>query len=276
LSEEKPPLSDAIRHLAEQERRSLTEHPSPGELSAYHAGTLSSEAEARVREHLALCRHCGDLLLDLAGFADLAPPPGVPELTDAEVEEDWQALRARMGEGEPGRVLREEATKPPGEVVPIRRPSPAVPMKPDRDFSPWKVVAAAILVAVVGLSAWKLISQQPTSKQAGPLRSFDQGQTMRGAEPPLEHMSANQPAVFNFYPLENYARYEGRILQEREVVWETFDVEQTSLPSSKDKKVSFRIPGGSLESGRYRAVLYGLGQGSPEVAGEIGFDVDEP
>lgn len=269
MNDEKISLTAALRHLAEQERRTPSEHATPGELTACHEGTLPPPVEARVREHLAHCRLCSDLLLDLAGFADLAPPPGVPELTDAEVEEDWQALRARMGEGEEGSVPREETPKPPGEVVPIRRPSTATRVKPDRDFSPWKVAAAAILVAAVGLSVWKLTSKPQVSRPAEPAQILDQGLTLRGTETLAERISANRPAVFNFYPLENYARYEGRILQERDVVWKTSDV------LSKDETVSFEIPGGSLEPGRYRAVLYGLGQGPPQATGSIDFEVDD-
>jgi hypothetical protein len=273
VNDEKTSLTAALRHLAEQERRNPSEHATPGELTAYHEGTLPEPIAARVREHLAHCKLCSDLLLDLAGFADLAPPPGVPELTDAEVEEDWQALRKRLDK-EGGRPPIDE--KPPGEVIPIRRPSTSLPMKPDREFSPWKVAAAAILVAAVGLSVWKMTSKPTTPQQRQPDQIIDQGLTLRGTETQSEHVSANRSTVFNFYPLENHARYEGQILQGRNVVWKTSDVEQTSSPSSNEKKVSFRIPGGSLEPGVYRAVLYGLGQGPRQTAGSIDFEVNEP
>jgi hypothetical protein len=244
LSEEKPPLSDAIRHLAEQERRSLTEHPTPGELSAYHAGTLSSEAEARVREHLSLCRHCSDLLLDLAGFADLAPPPGVPELTDAEVEEDWQELRARLGEGEPAPVVPFPTSPAPPAPIPARLPVRR---------RPWRYAAAALVAAAVGLSAWMLIP-----KQQLPTKHLYEGSALRGEEEsPLDSTLSHQPTAFHFYP-ESYPRYEGRILRDGKEVWKTSEV----LPS-ENETVLFEIPADSLEPGRYQAVLYGLREGQP-------------
>ncbi len=139
--DEKPPLDAALRHLAEQQRRSLTSHPTPQELAAYHAGELPPEAESRLLDHLAICRDCSDLLLDLAGFADLKPPQGVPELTDEQVEQDWQALRARMGKEEPERR--------PAEVVPIRPAGPAAKLGPS--YPVWLPVAASLL-AVLGFS----------------------------------------------------------------------------------------------------------------------------
>jgi hypothetical protein len=260
VSDEKTSLTAALRHLAEQERRTPSEHATPGELTAYHEGTLPPPVEARVREHLAHCKLCSDLLLDLAGFADLAPPPGVPELTDAEVDEDWQALRERM------------RGKAAAAVVPFPAPVAQTPARSPRKRLPWRYAAAAAIVAVaVGLSSWRLASN------SGPLKSFDQGQTVRGSESPGEHMSVNQPAEFTFYPPESYPQYEGRILREDgQEVWKTSDVKQIAAPPPADRMVSFRISDNVLEPGSYQAVLLGVEDGPPRTVARIYFEVDAP
>jgi hypothetical protein len=271
VSDEKTPLTAAIRHLAEQERRTPAEHATPGELAAYHEGTLAPEIEARVREHLAHCRTCSDLLLDLAGFADLTPPPGIPELTDAEVERDWQALRARLGKG------REQ--KEPATVVPFRQP--AAPVKPSREFSPWKI-AAAVLIAV-GLSAGVMVLRQGASDlkpKASSIAEFSDGDQMRGSEPGKEQrMASSQPANFAFHTFDSYPKYQGEIVADGTVVWQTaFNAGQTSdQPESALKEVSFRVPEDSLKPGRYEARLFGIGaDGGRELVGSLEFEVDAP
>jgi hypothetical protein len=283
VRDEKTSLTAAIRHLAEQERRTPAEHATPGELAAYHEGTLVPEIEARVREHLAHCRTCSDLLLDLAGFADLAPPPGIPELTDAEVERDWQALRARLEEVEQGKQKNEEKAKPPGEVVPIRRPSTPAPIKPDREFSPWQVVAAAALVATVGLSAWVAVLKRDEGSVAKPkggqMVVFDDGGQVRGADQGrLPGMSSSQPATFMFHSPDSYSTYQGEIVSSGAMVWQTeFDANETSPQAESDlKQISFWVPEGALKSGRYEARLYGAGGNGRELIGRLDFEVDAP
>lgn len=264
MSDEKTSLTAALRHLAEQERRTPSEHATPGDLAAYHEGTLSEPVEARVREHLAHCKLCSDLLLDLAGFADLAPPPGIPELTDAEVEEDWQKLRRKLGTG-----AVEEAAEPPVKVMPFRPPEPEPVRIPPRRF-PWKYAAAAVLATAVGFSALTLI---PTQKL--PPKHLHEGSTSRGQESsPRDSALSRQPLVFHYYP-ESYSRYEGRILRGSNVIWQTPEVVRTSNPSSNDWEVTFEVSEGTLEPGRYRANLYGLGQGPPKLIGSIDFDVND-
>ena len=258
MSDEKTSLTAALRHLAEQERRTPSEHATPGELTAYHEGTLPPAIEARVREHLAHCKLCSDLLLDLAGFADLAPPPGVPELTDAQVAEDWQALRARIEKKEPE----------PAPVVPFPTPAPA-PATPLRRRRPWRyaaVAAAALVAAAVGLSLWMGPSEQL------PVKDFEEGRTLRGGQESQGEVNSalsGQAVRFNFYP-EKYPRYEGRILRGGDVVWNTSDV------VSEGEKVWFKIPEDSLDPGKYQAVLYRLDQGQSESIGIIDFEVHDP
>ncbi|HEX2643010.1 MAG TPA: zf-HC2 domain-containing protein, partial [Thermoanaerobaculia bacterium] len=63
---DKPPLDEALRELAARARRDLGAHPTPELLAAYHAGELPEDEVEQIRDHLALCPECGELLLDLA------------------------------------------------------------------------------------------------------------------------------------------------------------------------------------------------------------------
>lgn len=260
MSDEKTSLTAALRHLAEQERRTPSEHATPGELTAYHEGTLPPAIEARVQEHLAHCKLCSDLLLDLAGFADLAPPPGVPELTDAQVAEDWQALRARM------EAEKKEPEPAPVVHFPTPAPTPAPPLRRRRPWRYAAAVAAALVAVAVGLSLWTGPSKQL------PVKDFEEGTTSRGEQEPQVEVNSGlsgQAMRFIFYP-ERYPRYEGRILRGGDVVWNTSDV------VSEGEKVWFKVPENSLNPGKYQAVLYRLDQGQAESIGIIDFEVHDP
>lgn len=239
--DEKPPLDAALRHLAEQKRRALTSHPTPQELAAYHAGELPPEAEARILDHLSICPECSDLLLDLSGFADLKPPEGVPELTDAQVEQDWQKLRAKMGQREPERA--------PAPVVPIRPTA-----KPERSF--WLPIAASLL-AVAGFSFGMYQSIQVGKlsrqlQQPSLAEIFDaQEQTRSGNEGETVERMSSQTGVF--IPL--YAPFEDPI--SRVEIRNEMDIVLWNLDSPEKNAVGLNVPGELLKPGTYRIVLYG-------------------
>jgi hypothetical protein len=251
--EKKPPLDAALRHLAEQQRRSLTSHPTPQELAAYHGGELPPEAETRMLDHLAICRDCSDLLLDLAGFADLKPPQGVPELTDQQVEQDWQALRARMRAGEGGK----EEERRTAEVVPIRRAGPAA--KPARWSSPWLPVAASLL-AVIGLSFGLYQSQRvgalerrvdELSQPSSPDSIFLDSTIQRsGGEQEEKAISSRAGTLLTFYSeADDYAAYEA-VIDNRLTI--------KAAPREEDQGILLLIPPGSLQPGPHTVVLYGV------------------
>jgi len=110
-------------------------HPEPETLAAYHAGKLGEAEARRLQDHLLACRECAALLLDLDGLADPGFGAGSLSVTDRE------ALWGRIA----GEIRKAEASAL-APVIPIRR---AVP--PTR----WlQALAAALLVATVGLSVW--------------------------------------------------------------------------------------------------------------------------
>lgn len=100
-------------------------HAEPQELVAYHAGEMAEEDAERLRDHLALCSECSELLLDLLHFDELEVPDGVEEPSAAEIEAAVARLRGRVGEGKemsaqieaPSRLLPFPAELREGEEV---------------------------------------------------------------------------------------------------------------------------------------------------------------
>jgi hypothetical protein len=265
--DEKPQLDAALRHFAEQQRRSLTSHPTPQELAAYHAGELPPEAEARLLDHLAICRECSDLLLDLSGFADLKPPQGVPELTDEQVEQDWQKLRARMRAGE-GEGKKERTA----EVVPIRPAGPAP--RPERSYPMWLPVAASLL-AVLGFS-FGLYQTAKVGRYSEPqvVREVDSGSGVRGGESD-QSFSSSGPGLIRLSPDSNvaatYSSYEAEIVHE-----EQDEVVKRVPVMTIDEDPLLLIPAGSLAPGRYHAYLYGIHEGKKKELSGVAFNVNDP
>ncbi len=233
--DQKPPLDAALRHLAEQQRRSLTSHPTPQELAAYHAGELPPEAEVKILDHLAICRECSDLLLDLSGFADLKPPEGVPELTDAQVEEDWQALRARMSAPE----------RKPAEVVPF--PPTGMPRQ-ERRYSQLLPIAASLLATVLAFLLGFYMGA-PRLQPSVPQEIYLE--TTRGEEGGVaQSISHQRDAVVFVRTLGDLPSYRLEIRLGDNVLWSgTAKGPATSVPID--------IPGHSLEPGSYKIRLYG-------------------
>lgn len=267
--DQKPPLDAALRHLAEQKRRSLTSHPKPQELAAYHAGELPPEAEARLLDHLSICRECSDLLLDLSGFADLLPPKGVPELTDEQVEQDWQKLRSRMREGEG----KKERT---AEVVPIRPAGP--PPRTERSY--WLPIAASLL-AVLGLSFGLYQNSQVAKLEqrlseevlpwSPPAVTLDDTTVRSGGDQQeVKRITSKDGAVLSLYSdvEETYPAYEAEIVGRA-----TF---KATPPREEGGPVSLVIPRGYLKRDTYEIQLYGV-KGSQRIPlGRYEIQVDEP
>jgi hypothetical protein len=142
---DKPSFEESLRAL-NAGRRSSGNHPSPEELVAYRAGDLTAEEDDRIQEHLTQCGDCARLLLDLAEFEQLAPPPDELGPVDARAEASWQRLRSR---------LREEGgeDREPDREAPILRPRPRVPYW-RRPALPW-ALAAGLALCVAGLG-WRM------------------------------------------------------------------------------------------------------------------------
>ncbi len=142
MDPEKPDLDAALRELAAEERRRLGgEHPDPEVLLAYQQEDLPEAEAERIRDHLALCRECGELVLDFAAFPGLEPPAGGPRVDRREIRERWRELQAAMG----------------GARMPAwRRSAVVLPL------------AAAFLVAALGLGAWNVSLRERLTEATAP------------------------------------------------------------------------------------------------------------
>ena len=136
---DKPSFEESLRALAAR-RRSGEDHPASEDLVAYRAGDLTAEEDDRIQEHLTQCRDCARLLLDLAEFEQLTPPPDELGPVDARAEASWQRLRSRLKDED------EPDLEPP---VLQHRPRPRVPVW-RRPALPW-ALAAGLMVCVLGL-----------------------------------------------------------------------------------------------------------------------------
>jgi len=65
-SDRVPDFRLAVRTLLARRSARLHRHPDPAVLVEFHRRRLAARAAARLREHLALCPACGDLVLGLS------------------------------------------------------------------------------------------------------------------------------------------------------------------------------------------------------------------
>lgn len=137
-----PDFTTALRlALAERPARG-GEHPLPETLVAYHHDRLPPAEADALQEHLAACRSCADLVLELAQFTAAEPTEtsAGPEHAD-----DWHLLAERL--------RRESADSSP---FPADAP-PAVAAIERRRRRPVRfayALAAALAFATIGLALW--------------------------------------------------------------------------------------------------------------------------
>ncbi len=68
MEDEITKLKPLLRALAEGSQAQAGDHLTAEQLDAYHFKELSGDEAERIQDHLALCRECASLLLDLAEF----------------------------------------------------------------------------------------------------------------------------------------------------------------------------------------------------------------
>lgn len=247
MSEE---LKDAMKELA-----APGSHPAPEKLAAYHAGELSPEEEGRIQDHLALCRECAALLLDLDGLAD----PDFGAGADlAGKETVWQSLR--------------EEISPRAQVVPLRRPVPSSPR--------WlQALAASLLIATLGLSLWvvslrRTVAELSAPQENAPVLDLYSG-TARGEGSPAPVLTV--PSNIRFFTIilnpagqRRYERYRVEIARAGgEKVWSGQGIEPSPFGS-----FSLTLPRRAVGPGDYRVRLFGRSGGTEEPIEEYAFRVE--
>lgn len=223
--------------MAEEPER-FGDHPAPEELSAYQAGELSPDQFDEVQRHLAGCRLCTEVLLDLERFLDLPPEDRPREgVADLETEVEWLALRAKLGNL---RLLTRDGARRTQRVV---------------------CAVAAIFLVAIGFSFY-IISGNPKGLQTlEPLNSH------RGRTVVAEIVKLPKTLLLKSPVKIPYPEYRAEILDlEGHSMREFSRLRETP---SFDLEIPLRR--GSLDPGEYRIRLFGDGQSKP--VGEYAFKV---
>ena len=203
------------------------QHPDPDRLYAYQAGELTPEEDLEIQEHLALCGHCTELLLDDERF--MAPPAQEEAgLSEFERAAGWRQLRARLDQD--GFFTRGR-----------------------RHWRRSRIAAAAVFVlAVLGLSIYSL------TRQAEPERfqSLDPLNSTRGG--PSEVDEVKPPVTLLLRPAETpLAEYRAEIRDLQGQIVKTF----SGLRQNSRFDVELPLHRGDLSPGEYRLRLRGLRNG---------------
>jgi hypothetical protein len=243
------------------------DHPAADELAAYHAGELAEAEEARVRSHLLACGECTGLLLDLdalqndPAFGADRPAPA------AEIEAVWRAVQPHV----PARAAAPTASPDlaaPALDRPATLTAPAPPTgrevarRPRQ--APWlQALAAALLVAVVGLSFWVLrlrtdLGALSRPQLNAPVQDLTPGGARGGEGGPLELRLPPHTGLFtlvlNPASPRDFPAYAVDIAPaEGSVLWSGEGLEKNAYGS-----FSLALPRSLMPDGRYTIRLYGV------------------
>ena len=265
-------LKQAVRALAAEDGRA--KHPEPGELIAYSQGAqeaqgaLTAERRDQLQEHLASCAECARLLVDFADFDELAPPGAGPRLTDADVA----AARARLQ-----RRVEEVAGVPP----------PAVAARGGRwrdafaSPRPWRLLAAALAAAVIGLAVFGGSQHQLLRRLGQPevnVATHDLepvgGDQLRGgpsAAPTVINTQAGSAILILQLPgVESHPAYRVAIRgSESREVWSRAGAARDPVLGN----FTLRLPPGALHPGRYDVEIFGVGESREELLARYAIEV---
>ena len=133
--------AESLKAISREGERQLEEHPSPEELVAYQRRRLDESESDRIQGHLALCRECSALYLDLV---EMVEEP--PEADDGEGARAWPELERRLKQ-ETVETRSQLATR-----VPSRATRPAVSGSPRFAYA----LAAVFFACACGLLLWNL------------------------------------------------------------------------------------------------------------------------
>ena len=217
------------------------EHPDPDRLYAYQANELTPEEDLEIQEHLAVCGHCTELLLDIQSFTR---PPAEEEagLSEFEQAAGWRQLRARLDQD--------------GFFTRSRRPRRQI-----------VTVAAIFALAVLGFSIYSLTHRG----EVGLTYSLAPLGSTRGPESEkLEEVKLPATLMLRSPAATHYEEYVAEVqnLEGQEI--RRFP----GLRQDATFQVKLTLDRGDLNPGEYRLVLtWLLKNGQPEESATYGFKV---
>lgn len=222
MTDEDKDLHELFAPLRDTARGSVN-HLAPQELDAYYTKELAPADDARIREHLAACQECADLLVDLQELYAAASEPATG-VVDFEQANAWKKLRKKLF---PPKVL--------GLPLPVL------------------AFAAALAVVTVGFLVY----------QAGPFGprgevTLDPVGAFRGGE---GEDIVSAPRSFDLVLRvagRPYPEYRVEIRQGDKTL-KTL----SGLREDEPLNVPLKKPGSSLEPGEYEIFLFGLVDGRP-------------
>ncbi|HEX6201149.1 MAG TPA: zf-HC2 domain-containing protein [Thermoanaerobaculia bacterium] len=250
MSRDRSDLREALQDGAARTAGAGSGHPALDELAAYHRGELPEAEAERVREHLALCRECADLLLDWRDFAR-DEPPGAASAAAAAWERDREGVR----EG-------------------VRRRVGAAPRR--APIVPWLVAAAAAAAALVlAVLWWQARSELGEPRQVQLASVMPEGSAvLRGREdvPAVVVRPGARPVVALYLAEpEAFPRYEARIVPPAGEE-AAFVVELSPQPSEPFVVQLGKDP----EPGDYEVTLFGVADGERQEVATYSFRVHAP
>jgi hypothetical protein len=217
------------------------EHPNPDRLYAYQANELTPEEDQEIQEHLAVCGHCTELLLDIQCFTT---PPVQEEagLSEFEQAAGWRQLRARLDQD--GFFTRSRRRWRHNRIA---------------------AVAAVFVLAILGLSIYSLTRRA----EPGPSQTLDPLDSHRGAPSEVAEVKLPVTLVLRSPAETPYEEYRAEIRDLAGRSGGTF----SGLKQNTSFEVELKLHRGDLPSGEYRLDLLGLRNGRPKKVAEYGFRI---
>jgi hypothetical protein len=255
-----PEIREALEEWMAETGGDAGEHPDTEVLAAYQARALPPEEERRVQDHLLLCRECALLLLDLEELDEPDFGRGI-EVPEGTGEALWSRLRQEIRE------------VPAAPVVPLPRRRLAPPPS-------WmSALAAVLLVAVVGLSAWVASLRRTVEGLSRPevnaavldLVPGGIGQREGGNAPAAVVPSGSRMFTLILSPgrrgdFQDYATEIAR--PGGAVVWR-----DRGLRPNVYGSFSLTLPRRAFTAGEHRLRLFGIRNGGREALGEYAFQI---
>lgn len=254
-------LDAAIREALDEPRTTPDDHPEPDVLLAYHEETLSEREAEAVREHLAVCLECSQVILDFAAFPDLEPATEAHRATPAGMGRDWRELQRRTAGGRSPWWRSHEYVGLPA--------------------------AALFLVAVLGLGVWawqlregnadlrerneglqEVVADLERASGDVPLLTLLPASDLdRGGEVPIVPRTGSHWAVFVLVSTEGI---EGHDRYTLDVRGSDGEILLADLPLTRRPDHSFvvSLPTHLLEAGARTIQVYGEGPGGRELIDE--------